>query len=54
MLYYKDLENQVLHSDIAKNSNKLVVISGYVGAELIKTLSSFPTSTEFEIIEDRL
>lgn len=50
MLYYKDLENQVLHSDIAKNSNKLVVISGYVGAELIKTLSSFPTSTEFEII----
>lgn len=50
MLYYKDLENQVLHSDIAKNSNKLVVISGYVGAELIKTLKTFPSSTQFEVI----
>lgn len=50
MLYYKDLENKVLHSDMAANSNKLFVISGYVGAELIKTLSSFPSSTQFEII----
>lgn len=50
MLYYKDLENKVLHSDIAKSSNKLFVISGYVGAELIKSLSSFPSTTEFEVI----
>lgn len=39
MLHYKDLENKVLHSDVAKCSNKLFVISGYVGAELIKTLA---------------
>lgn len=50
MLYYKDLENKVLHSDVAKKSNKLFVISGYVGAELIKTLGSFPISTQFEVI----
>lgn len=50
MLYYKDLENTVLHSEIAKSSNKLFVISGYVGAELIKTLRSFPPSTQFEVI----
>lgn len=50
MLYYKDLENTVLHSEAAKNSNKLFVISGYVGAELIKSLSSFPLTTQFEVI----
>lgn len=50
MLYYKDLENKILHSEIAKSCDKLFVISGYVGAELIKTLSSFPLSTQFEII----
>ena len=50
MLHYKNLENKVLCSDIAKSSNKLFVISGYVGAELIKTLSSFPLSTQFEVI----
>lgn len=50
MLYYKDLENIVLYSDIAKNSNKLFVISGYVGAEIIKTLSSFPSNIQFEVI----
>lgn len=50
MLHYKDLENKVLHSDVAKCSNKLFVISGYVGAELIKTLAFFPSSTQFEVI----
>lgn len=50
MLYYKNLENKVLHLEVAKRSNKLFVISGYVGAELIRTLSSFPSSTQFEVI----
>lgn len=50
MLYYKDLENVVLHSDVAKSCNKLFVISGYVGAEIIKTLSLFPQNIQFEVI----
>lgn len=50
MLYYKDLENIILHSDIAQKSNKLFVISGYVGAEIINTLRSFPESCQFEVI----
>lgn len=50
MLHYKDLENIVLYSDIAKKSNKLFVISGYVGAEIIKNLSEFPQDVQFEVI----
>lgn len=50
MLYYTNLENIILHSDIAKKSDKLFVISGYVGAEMIKTLEHFPSNIHFEII----
>jgi len=49
MLYYKNLENILLHSDVAKSSNKLFVISGYIGSEVIKSLSEFP-NIQFEII----
>lgn len=50
MLYYKDLESVVLHSNLAESSDELIVISGYVGAEVIKNLSGFPPNVRFEII----
>mgnify|MGYP003434014172 CR=1 FL=1 len=50
MLYYKDLENVILHSDIAKKSDKLFVISGYVGSEIINDLSKLPNNIQFDIV----
>ena len=40
MLYDNNLEDIVLHSDSAKCSNKLFVISGYIGPEIISQLES--------------
>lgn len=50
MLHYTDLEQVVLHSDVAQNSNKLFAISGYVGPEIVKELAQFPSDHKFTII----
>ena len=50
MLHYTHLEDIVLHSPVAKESNKLFAISGYVGPEMVKELSRFPKDVHFIII----
>lgn len=50
MLHYIDLEQVVLHSQISRSCNKLLVISGYVGSEIVKELARFPKDTHFTIV----
>lgn len=49
MLYYKNLEKKIFDPNIVNRSNKLLVISGYVGTEIIKKLEEFK-NTQFEVI----
>lgn len=50
MLYYNNLEQVVLHSHASRNSNHLLVISGYVGSEIVRELAKFPHETHFTIV----
>ena len=50
MLHYTNIEDIVLHSPVAEQSNKLFAISGYVGPEMVKELSFFPKDVHFTII----
>lgn len=49
MLYYTGLEKKIFDPNIVNNSDKLFVISGYVGTEIIKKLGNFK-DTKFEVI----
>lgn len=48
-MYYNDLENRLFNSEHASISNKLHVISGYIGPELVLKCSEFPNK-DFTII----
>lgn len=50
MLHYINLEQVLLHSSISRSCNNLLVISGYVGSEMVKELESFPKDTHFTIV----
>lgn len=50
MLHYINLEQELLHSHVARSCNKLLVISGYVGSEIVRELDKFPKDTQFTIV----
>lgn len=50
MIYYTDLEKLVFDSSTARRSNKLSVVSGYVGPSMVKKLAELPETSSFVIV----